>query len=35
LILPNVRDQLPDTIRDLVIDDQRRRNEICWFAFDC
>src|SRR5262252_8494991 len=24
------RDQLPDAIRELVIDDQRLRNEICW-----
>ena len=29
------RAQLPDEIRDLVIDDQRLRNELCWFAFDC
>jgi len=29
------RDQLPDDIRDLVLDDQRLRNELCWFAFDC
>ena len=29
------RDQLPDAIRELVLDDQRLRNEICWFAFDC
>ena len=29
------RDQLPDTIRDLVLDDQRLRNGICWSAFDC
>jgi hypothetical protein len=29
------RDQLPREIRDLVIDDQRLRNELCWFAFDC
>jgi len=29
------RDQLPVAIRDLVLDDQRLRNEICWFAFDC
>ena len=28
------RDQLPDEIRDLVLDDQRLRNELCWFAFD-
>jgi hypothetical protein len=29
------RDQLPDKIRELVLDDQRLRNELCWFAFDC
>ena len=29
------RDQLPDAIRDLVLDDQRLRNDICWSAFDC
>jgi hypothetical protein len=29
------RDQLPDAIRDLVLDDQRLRNEICWSVFDC
>jgi hypothetical protein len=29
------RDQLPGAIRDLVLDDQRLRNEICWFVFDC
>src|SRR4051812_38383098 len=29
------RARLPDAIRDLVLDDQRRRNAICWFAFDC
>ena len=29
------RDQLPEEIRELVLDDQRLRNEICWFAFDC
>ncbi len=28
------RDQLPHEIRDLVLDDQRLRNELCWFAFD-
>lgn len=28
------RGQLPDEIRDLVLDDQRLRNEICWFVFD-
>jgi hypothetical protein len=29
------RDQLPAAIRRLVLDDQRRRNDICWSAFDC
>ncbi len=29
------RAQLPDEIRDLVLDDQRLRNSLCWFAFDC
>ena len=29
------RDQLPDAIRDLVLEDQRLRNEICWSVFDC
>ena len=28
------RDQLPDAIRELVLDDQRLRNGICWSAFD-
>ncbi|MGH9918328.1 MAG: putative immunity protein [Nitrososphaerales archaeon] len=28
------RDQLPEPIRELVLDDQRLRNEICWMAFD-
>ena len=28
-------EQLPDPIRVLVLDDQRLRNEICWFVFDC
>lgn len=28
------RGQLPDPIRDLVLDDERRRNSICWFVFD-
>jgi hypothetical protein len=27
-------DILPAKIRDLVIDDQRLRNEICWFVFN-
>ena len=29
------RAQLPSAIRDLVLDDQKLRNEICWFVFDC
>src|SRR4029077_16368607 len=29
------RAQLPDAIRDLVLDDQRLRNELCWFVFEC
>lgn len=29
------RDQLHDEIRELVLDDQRMRNEICWSVFDC
>jgi hypothetical protein len=28
------RAQLPPQLRDLVIDDQRRRNEICWSVFE-
>jgi hypothetical protein len=28
-------DQLPDAIRDLVLDDQRLRNDICWSVFTC
>ena len=28
------RAQLPPEIRDLVLDDQRSRNELCWFVFD-
>ena len=24
---------MPDAIRDLVIDDQRQRNDICWGVF--
>ena len=28
------RDQLPDAIRDLVLDDQKLRNDICWSVFD-
>jgi len=29
------REQLPDAIRELVLDDQRLRNDICWYVFDC
>jgi len=29
------RTQLPDAIRELVLDDQRLRNQYCWFVFDC
>jgi hypothetical protein len=29
------RRQLPTEVRELVLDDQRLRNEICWSAFDC
>jgi hypothetical protein len=29
------REQLPEAIRELVIDDQRLRNPICWFVFEC
>jgi len=29
------RAQLPGKIRELVLDDQRLRNELCWFVFDC
>ena len=28
------RDRLPESIRDLVLDDQRMRSSICWNAFD-
>ncbi len=28
------RDQLPAAIRELVLDDQRLRNDLCWHAFD-
>jgi hypothetical protein len=27
------RKQLPDAIRELVLDDQRLRNDICWYVF--
>jgi hypothetical protein len=29
------RDQLPEAIRALVLDDQRLRNALCWSVFDC
>ena len=29
------RSQLPSRIRDLVLDDQKLRNEICWYVFNC
>ncbi len=29
------RDQLPEAIRGLVLDDQRLRNDLCWSVFDC
>jgi hypothetical protein len=29
------REQLPDEIRELVLDDQRLRNHVCWGVFDC
>jgi hypothetical protein len=28
------RDRLPDAVRELVLEDQRRRNDICWNVFD-
>ncbi len=28
------RDQLPEAIRELVLDDQRLRNDLCWSVFD-
>lgn len=27
--------QLPDEIRELVLDDQKLRNHLCWFVFNC
>ena len=32
---PWQRAQLPHEIRELVLDDQRLRIELCWFVFDC
>jgi hypothetical protein len=29
------RAQLPSEIRELVLDDQKLRNDICWFVFNC
>jgi hypothetical protein len=29
------RARLPEAIRELVLDDQRLRNELCWYVFDC
>lgn len=29
------RDRLPEPIRELVWDDQRLRNDLCWSVFDC
>jgi hypothetical protein len=29
------RDRLPAEVRELVLDDQRLRNELCWFVFEC
>jgi hypothetical protein len=29
------RDQLPEAVRELVLDDQRLRNDLCWSVFDC
>ena len=29
------RAQLPSRIRELVLDDQKLRNEICWLVFNC
>lgn len=28
------REQLPDEVRELVLDDERQRNDICWFVFE-
>jgi hypothetical protein len=29
------RGQLPGAVPELVLDDQRARNDICWSVFDC
>lgn len=29
------RAQLPEEIRELVLEDQKRRNQFCWYLFSC
>lgn len=29
------RDRLPEPVRALVLEDQQRRNDLCWHVFDC
>ena len=29
------RDRIPPSLREVVLDDQRRRNELCWSVFEC
>ena len=29
------RAKLSEAIRELVLDDERLRNDLCWFGFDC
>jgi hypothetical protein len=29
------QEQLPQAIRELVLDDQQLRNHLCWWVFDC
>jgi hypothetical protein len=29
------RDRLPSEVRELVLDDERLRNDLCWSVFDC
>jgi len=29
------RERLPEAIRELVLDDQRLRNDLCWSVFEC
>ncbi|MBK8900014.1 MAG: hypothetical protein IPM53_02410 [Anaerolineaceae bacterium] len=29
------REQLPEAVRELVLNDQRLRNDLCWSVFDC